>query len=205
MKKKIGIVMVITIIAIIICVIVSIVFQANLLPTSITEKIIGSGSELTDMKKIQKIITDTHKTDVVVLGDDISFSEEVPYRKVTAITQDTLKRTEDCQYSIFIINDVSEKVTISSEEQKLIDKLISQDGFCLIYIGTNYSTMWDQSNEAIASVEGNLFYMYYSIDGTPRRNIGAWTEQDQEQLEKYPDSLGDTLMYNFEYYLEEVN
>lgn len=205
MKKKVGIIIVIVIVAIIIFLIASVLFQADLIPTSIREKLTGSSTELTDMKKIQKIITETYKTDVVVIGDDISFSEEVPYRKVTVINEDTLKRKENCEYTIFIINDVSEKVSISSEEQKLIGKLISEDRFCLIYIGSKYSTMWDDSTQGIASVDGNLFYMYYSVDGSPRRNIGAWTEQDQEQLEKYPDALGDTLMYNFEYYLEEIN
>lgn len=164
----------------------------------------NNNGELTDIEKIQKVITQSHKTDIVILGEDILFDVDVPSRKIDALTEQNVERREDCEYTILIINDLSDSVELSAEEQELATELISQNDFCLIYLGEKYGVTWDDPTQLIASVEGNLFFMYYSVNGNAYRNVGSWNVLDQEQAEKYPYSLGGTLMYSFEYYLQNV-
>ena len=72
----------------------------------------------------------------------------------------------------------------------------------VIYLGTKYSSTWDDDSYGIANVDGNLCYIYYSWDGVPTRNIGAWNITDQENLDEYPLSLGEALLYSIEGYLQ---
>ena len=199
MKKKIGIVVAIILLTLLVFVLVGVVLPMGFSFLSFND------TELTDIEKIQKVITETHKTDVLLMGKDIQFSTNVPCRKIATISEAELERVDECQYTILIINDMSDNVDLSVDDQEILKNLIAENDFCLIYLGSKYSTTWDDPTQPLASVEGNLFYMYYSIDGQPYSNIGSWRVQDQEQLEMYPDSLGETLMYSFEYYLECVN
>ena len=141
----------------------------------------------------------------MILGDDIAFSTDVPSRRIETLSAKELEQRANCKYTILIINDLSGSVELSAESQEFLAKCISEDAFCLIYLGEKYSNIWDDPTELIATIEGNLFFMYYSVNGEIYRNVGSWKVQDQEQAEKYPYSLGETLMYSFEYYLQSVN
>ena len=87
----------------------------------------------------------------------------------------------------------------------MLSKKISSDGFALVYLGEKYDTVWNSKEGMLASVKGNLAYMYYSINGEARRNIGAWNETDSLYLEENPCLLGDSITYLIETYLYENN
>lgn len=75
-------------------------------------------------------------------------------------------------------------------------------GNLFIYLGDKYSTTWDLKNETLADVKGNLSFAYYSWDGEPKRVIGYWNDEDQSEIDKYPNSLGQSLLYCIEEYLQ---
>ena len=85
-------------------------------------------------------------------------------------------------YTVIIINDLNDKVNLSDEEIDLVSEIITQNNYMLIYLGEKYSTVWDDASKGIANVEGNL--------------------SDQAVLSKYPLSLGETLLYSIEEYLQ---
>ena len=76
------------------------------LPKFITEIFSRSNEQLTDMERIPIIIQEEHPTELILLGEDISFEVNVPVRKITDITEVSLKRSEGYDHSFFIINDL---------------------------------------------------------------------------------------------------
>ena len=175
------------------------------LPKFITETLSRSNEQLTDMERIPIIIQEEHPTELILLGDDIPFEVSVPVRKITDITEDSLKRSEGYDHSFFIINDLNGTVQLTEEDIALLAEQISHPDFCLSYFGTKYSSVWDDPNQYIASLKGNLSWKYYQLDGQPRRYIGAWTQNEQMMLKEYPYMLGNILLYEIEAYLIEIN
>lgn len=175
------------------------------LPKFITEILSHSNENLTDMERIPIIIQEEHPTELILLGEDISFEVNVPVRKITDITEDSLKRSEGYDHTFFIINDLNGTVQLTEEDIAFLAEQISHPNFCLSYFGTKYSSAWDDPNQYIASLDGNLSWRYYQLDRQPRRYIGAWTVNEQMMLKEYPYMLGNVLLYEIEAYLLEIN
>ncbi len=163
-----------------------------------------SDDTMTYSDRIKEVINTTHPTDIIILGDDISFEVDINFRKIEKLSQDVLERKSEYKYTVLIVNDLNNNVQLTEEERNLLNQKIKEQGFCLMYLGEKYSSTWDDKNQAIANVEGNLFYGYYSVSGTPKRNVGAWMVEYQEQLETYPNSLGETILYSIESFLREI-
>ena len=163
-------------------------------------KVRENAQELPDIDRIAKVLSTTRKTDIFVRGGVVDFNNKVSSTKVDEIT--TSKINGDNDYKVIIVNDLNDEVELSENEINLLKELISKNNYMLIYLGQKYSTTWDDTSYGVANVEGNLCYIYYSWDGAPTRNIGAWNETDQEVLSKYPLSLGETLLYSIEEYLQ---
>ncbi len=161
-------------------------------------------NELVGLEKIKEIISTTHPTDIVVIGDDISFSVEVETRKIEKIDNSTLQRRDGCEYTVVVVNDLDNKVQLTEDEQELLRKNLKEYGFCLIYLGEKYSSTWNSEDELPVYIKGNLFYGYYSVSGVQSGTVGAWMAEDQEQLETYPNSLGETILYFIESFLREI-
>ncbi len=159
-----------------------------------------SDNELLDIDRISKVLSTTRKTDIFIRGEEVDFNNKVNSKNIDEIT--TSKISGDNDYKVIIVNDLNDGVELSADEISLLEQLICKNNYMLIYLGEKYSTTWDDTSYGVANVEGNLCYIYYSWDGVPTRNIGAWNVTDQETLSKYPLSLGETLLYSIEEYLQ---
>lgn len=160
---------------------------------------------ITTSEKIAKIISDTKPTDIIIRGDNVYFEEDVTYRHTEEITKNGLVSSYDYEYTILVINDLNNNVLLTDEEQKSIEMAIKEDNFCLIYLGEKYAERWENEDTSMYSVEGNICFMFFSIDGMLQKRIGMLNDTDREDLEKYSHMLGDTLLHCFSYYLEEVD
>lgn len=194
MKKKVllgvGISLFIAIIAVVVCVIIGVI------------RIPGMGKKTgneTDLDRIKKVMEETRPTDVFILGKDIQFEVDINTKKVAKLTQEELDSDKD--YKVIIINDLDGEISLSDDEIKYAENLIKKNGYLLIYLGEKYAKEWNVENEGIANLSDNLCYSYYSWDGNPKRVVGQWLQSDQDELEKYPYSLGQTMLYCIEEYL----
>lgn len=133
-----------------------------------------SNDDENDLSKIKKVMETTRPTEVFILGKDIKFSEDISVQTIDKF---------------------------SEEEITYAEELINTNGYYVIYLGEKYATTWDDTQNAIADVSGNLCFSYYSWYGENTRNIGAWREGNQEELTKYPYMLGDIMLYSIEEYL----
>ncbi len=165
----------------------------------------GDKGFITSIERIELLISDTYPTDIIVLGDDIGFEGEVSYRLIETANEESLNAKPNCSYSFLVINDLSGNVHLSEDEILLIDSMIQKEKFCLLYLGEKYATLWDEPEEYIANVEGNLSYRYFVVNNVPRRFIGAWGAQEEELKVIYPYLLGDVVLYEIEAFLLDIN
>lgn len=175
------------------------------LPKFITKTFSQVNEELTDMERIAAIIQKEHPTELILLGEDIIFETGIPVTKISSVTEASLKRPAKYENTFFIINDLKGDVQLTEEEIGLLSEKISHPNFCLVYLGTKYISSWDDPNQYIANLDGNLSWRYYQLDGQPRRYIGAWTQSEQSISKQYPYMLGNALLYEIEAYLIEIN
>ena len=175
------------------------------LPQSFKNLFRESPESISSTERIAKMIQDTHPTDLMIYGDDVPFREDVPVRKISEITEDSLKRKDGCNDSFLVINDLSDAVQLSDAENELLKQKVRTDHFCLFYLGGKYADVWDQPDEYAVSTPGNLSYQYYWKNGVLQRTIGAWKEGYEEYTELNPYVLGDTVLYETEYFLEQTN
>ncbi len=159
-----------------------------------------NNNELSDIDRISKVLSSTRPTDIFIRGEEINFNNKVTSKSIDEISVSKISGDKD--YKVIIINDLNDMVKLSEEEITLVKDIISKNNYMLIYLGKKYSTTWDDKSKGIANVEGNLCYIYYSWDGVPTRNVGAWSMADQESLDEYPLLLGETLLYSIEEYLQ---
>lgn len=155
---------------------------------------------LTDYDRISKILTTTRKTDIFIVGEQIDFNNKITTKNINEVSKSKISGNGD--YTVIIVNDLNDEVELSEDEIELLKDLISKNNYMLIYLGEKYSTTWDDESYGIADIEGNLCYIYYSWDGVPTRNVGVWTETDQEASKDYPLMLGESLLLSIEDYLQ---
>lgn len=195
MKKRI-VIKLVTVIAILSCiVIVGIVIGFIKVPFLVDE----NNSDETDMDRISRVMKTTRPTDIFILGEEILFEVDVNINQISKISKEEI--STDKSYKVIIINDLNDSITLSTEEIEAARELINKNGYFLIYLGEKYSTTWDKTDEGIANLNGNLCFAYCSWDGQARRNIGSWLKSDQEEIEEYPYSLGQALLYCIEEFL----
>lgn len=155
------------------------------------------------IEKALKVIQENFNTEILILGSSIEFETAPEFRYVEGIDEETVKKGS--QYKVIILNDLEGKITLSNDNINALSEYISEEGNILIYLGERYKTVFDDTSKGVANVEGNLFYMYYMLDDNPHRNIGAWTQTEQEYSKDYPYLLGNALIYAIESYIEESN
>lgn len=194
-KKKLIIILLLSLLVIILL----ILFQIIPLPPFLNK----NKDSLTSIEKNVKVLTETKKTKIFLLGDDIQFDNKLFVDKIDTLSNSTLDK-KDFPYSAIIINDLNDTIKLSEEDIDLLESYIEKDGYIVIYLGEKYSKAWLNENQGYAEVDGNLSYTYYTINGTKTRSIGAWRKEDNIENEKYPNLLGDTLIYEIISYLENI-
>lgn len=156
-------------------------------------------NEMNDMERISKMLKESRPTDILVYGDKIEL-ENINVKIIHEINENALKTTKD--YKVIIVNDLKDNVSLDAAQIEFLGNEIKNNGVLLIYLGTKYSTQWDNKENGVANLESNLCFAYYSWDGEEKRNIGYWLKEDQENLEKYPFSLGESILYCIEEYMQ---
>ncbi len=169
-------------------------FMANLFIDETTEN---------DIQKAARVIQENFDTDIVICGEEIKFKEEVVLSYVDEITNELVEN--EGQYKVIVINDLDSSVRLSDSEQLLLHDFIKEEGNVLIYLGVQYKECFDEEDMPIANSDDNLAYMYYTLEGYPRRVIGVWTQEEQDMLAEYPYILGNSILYAIEDYIIEMN
>lgn len=159
----------------------------------------SKGTELNDIDRISKMLKESRPTDVFIYGDEIKF-KDVDVHILDEIKAEKLVSSK--AYKVIIINDLNNNSPLNDSQIELLRNEISKNGVLLIYLGTRYATKWDNPEYGVANLESNLCFAYYSWDGEEKRNIGYWLESDQEELQKYPFSLGESMLYCIEEYMQ---
>ena len=205
MRKKIVVASLIILSAVVIYCVLGLTTDVVPFPNALKEILWDSDSELTDIERIALVIRQEHPTDVIVLGDNVQFQAEIDTRNISKVTEEQLKKEKNYEQTFLIINDLKNKVKLSDEEINLLKSKIATESFCLYYLGTQYSTVWDDPTQYVVDVEGNLAWKYYQVDGNPQRSVGSWTRNEQSVLEEYPSMLGDAILYEIDNFLKAIN
>lgn len=161
----------------------------------------GENENMTDIDRITKMLKKTRPTDIKICGDDIAFESDIKYEKIEQPYKNELSKTKN-KYLVIIINDLKDNVLLSDEEIQFLKDEIKKDGVLLIYLGEKYASTWDNSEMAIVKMDSNLSYVYYSWSGEEKRNIGYWTRDDESEFDKFPYSLGQSILYCIEEYMQ---
>ena len=175
------------------------------LPQSFKNLFRESPESISSTERIAKMIQDTYPTDLMIYGDDVLFEMQVPARKLEAITEDSLSIKDGCKYAFLVINDLANTVQLSDAENEMLKEELRKDGFCLFYLGEKYADVWRDPSGYTVSSPGNLSYQYYMKAGTLRRGIGAWEAGNEEYLNLNPYALGDTVLFEIEDFLRQIN
>lgn len=154
--------------------------------------------------KYVKILTESKKTQIYLLGDDIKFDSKLYVEKIDKLSVDAIENT-DLQYRVIVINDISDKVNLSEDEINVLKDCFEKKGYLIEYLGKKYANILLDEGEAVAEVEGNLSYEYSITGGVKERNIGAWHEEDNVENEKYPGLLGNVLTMMIADYLQNIS
>ncbi len=195
--KKIGIIAGISCVVLLLGYVLLILFGALQVPSFLKKE-----ETMTDMERIKQVIEKSIPTDVVIRGEDIMFEDGLEHRNIGNINEQTLETKKE--YQVVIINDLNNEISLSNEEITYMKEKIGQNDTMLLYLGRNYATTFDAEEKESANISGNLGFTYYSIDGEPKRNIGCWDESIEAERTEYPDSLGSTVLYVIEDYLNET-
>lgn len=181
----------------ILIIVLLVVFRVIHIPT--TKKNEGESTD-----KYVKILTESKKTQIYLLGDDIKFDSKLYVEKIDKLSMDAIENT-DLQYRVIVINDISDKVNLSEDEINVLKDCFEKKGYLIEYLGKKYANILLDEGEAVAEVEGNLSYEYSIIGGVKERNIGAWHEEDNVENEKYPGLLGNVLTMMIADYLQNIS
>lgn len=85
------------------------------------------------------IVTKNYKTEFIVYGDDIEFDEACYVRKIDKISKENLTSDESYIYTVFIINDLNNNVTLTEEDLSIIYDKSYNDHIDFFYFGKNHA------------------------------------------------------------------
>lgn len=153
----------------------------------------GASSLDTAVKTIQN-----NPTDIMLWGDDFTLPEGLEYRKLEKLDEESLAKKDSYKYSFLIINDLEGSVTLSEDEIELVRAHIYDNQNTLIYFGDKYLTTWQSPSMSELTVDGNRAVEYRFEGDKAVSVIGIWGAEETEDYKKYPNMLGDVIVYEIE-------
>lgn len=159
-------------------------------------------SELSNSERIAKVLTTTHKTDLMVFGNEVDFESYVDYRKIDKIDGDTVEN-DTYEFKAIIVNDLNGNINLDEDEINYLHNFINSDNNVLIYLGEKYSNEWIEDVSGVADVKDNLWFEYYSVDSNPKRTVGLWTKYENEEFSDKPGMLADTVLEEIEDFINQ--
>lgn len=127
--------------------------------------------------------------DIIIYGEEIAFRENVDYRRIDKISEETLNSSAEHGYRAILLLDDNGKMSITDDELLLIKSYVEEKGYDMVYIGTQYlddlvrlgftvgvdegarSLGYIGSTHAGKEVQQNEYGNLYAMHG-------IWTEED---------------------------
>lgn len=197
MQKKTKLI-VICAIALILLVITAIIFKVFILD--------NNESENDDSYSLQiDMINDQVNVDVMVYGEEPGFRKDFEWRRIDAISKDSLKNDILHGYRWLIIFDQDGAVEMTDDELLLIKDKVEENSLNMLYIGEKYLENFKRLGFTDGIDDGEYSFAYIGIDNSAdlpqQKNYavhGMWTETDVE-LQKYNNELLQEIIVNFIY------
>gem|GEM_PF-6527197 len=136
------------------------------------------------------------KEDILVIGEDPCFEFDMPYRRESEITEETLRVRDGFNSLVILLIDRNGNVKLSKEEIALIDSFIYEQKGSLIYIGEQYGSAWDHEGEggSYNMAVGNRAIAYTYEKGMLIKSINFWTQEHEEIFKSQPEILGQSIV-----------
>ncbi len=142
------------------------------------------------------IVTKSYKTEFIIYGDDIEFDERCHVRKIDEITEANLTSDDTYMYTVFIINDLNNSVTLTQQDLDILYNKSYNQKIDFFYLG---------KDEVKAIKEKGIFSQdlleaELSLGVIHERNlrievVGVWDENDHKiYLEKNHMLLSESLL-----------
>ncbi len=143
-----------------------------------------------------KIITENYKTEIILYGSDVDFDEACYVRKINEISKDNLTSDESFIYTVFIINDLEENITLSDVELDIIKDKVLNDKIDFFYFGkSNVKNIVDEGIFSQELLEGEMSLGVIYEKGIKTEVLGTWTaELNRIYGEKNPDLLAESIL-----------
>ena len=152
-----------------------------------------------------QMLTENFSTDIVLYGEKLEFRENVVYRHINALSDETL--TPDQEYEFIIINDLDGTVELTEKDIEVLKKHVLNGNANLYYIGTNnYGLLKDHGFTIYDRSTGEWGFTCEHLYGELIYGGGLWSSSDRRQSgEKEARNLCMVILLNFVHYLEECN
>lgn len=145
-----------------------------------------------------KIINETYPADIMLIGGDVGFPDELNTRKLTEITAPELALKEQYMFSVLIINDLDGNVYISDEEWDIIAAAVF-DHVNLYYLGQKYLDKiktYGLYTDDLSDTDMSIGYLHEPDISFPF--YGFFTVEAYESYQKNPDLLSQILLYSIQ-------
>lgn len=82
------------------------------------------------------LLSQEYPTKFLVYGESIDFDEKITSENILEINYETLKKSQNYEYQLIIINDLSGKNVLSEDEWKIINDVVKSDiSINFLYLG----------------------------------------------------------------------
>ena len=141
--------------------------------------VLGSGdSEFQEsIEKDISIVTQNYKTEIILYVEDIEFDEACYVRKIDKISKENLTSDESYVYTVFVINDLNNSVTLNEEDLKIIYDISYNDKIDFFYFGKNYANAIKEAgvfSQTLLENELSLGVIYER--GIRTEVLGTWDD-----------------------------
>ena len=154
--------------------------------------------------------------DIIVYGENPNFIEDVKWRKIEKVTEDTLNFEEPHGYRVIILFDYKGTMSITDEELLLIKKYVEEKGYDMIYIGKNYLDDFVRLKFTVGCKPGAMSLGYMGsvnvgqdVQQNEYGNLyaihGIWDESSEQYLEMNDKLLQETLFAFMWMYAKQSN
>lgn len=134
-------------------------------------------------------------------GEDINFPKELHYEKIADV--DMEKINLDADYVYLIINDLNGTTDLKENDIKEIMALTEQKkNFNFFYIGKEKLKLFQKYKDDIDFQDTDWSLGEIIWEGDRLNYFGVWTEDDNQYLEKNPNSLYQSILESIKQCIE---
>ena len=153
------------------------------------------------VEDIEYIYNGDYKVDLIIYGDEVEFREEVEYRRITEITEDSI--ASDADYIFLIICDRSGKTAFDIDTLRFLKEYADKNlRFNFEYVGESKMDLYTSGEvfDEYSVSSDDLSFGYIVYEGTRIQHGGVWSQEE----ERYDDKINQKLMDNVMYFMKNV-